>query len=182
MTLPPRDHERPSTLRTYLIHQTRKVSISISTSANSNTVRLEVAQETKQYDVHYASDDVALAPRPEGAVAGLLLVAMAAGKDIHVNGPIDPVFHNHIETVQDVYTTWSPSLSRIQVTADGERQAPGPAEAAVENPIIRNPTSADAAAPGRSAMFFSGGGRFVLHVPKAPRGDRRPCLRARVRH
>jgi hypothetical protein len=138
------------------------MDISIDRSTGEHAVRFELEHKGQQYAVRYASDDVALAARPEAAVAGLLLVAMAAGKDIHVDAPIDPIFHGHLETVQDVYTTWSPSLSRTQVTADGEWRRPESGNATAENtiprdPIPGNPASGDAAAPGRSAMFFSGG-------------------------
>lgn len=121
----------------------KSVKVSTVTPVGSNSVCFAVEQGNERYEVRYASDDAALAPHPEVAVAGLLLVAMASGEAIHLDGCLDATFEQNLDTVQDVYTTWSDALSRIRVISEKE----GGAEESTQ--LSRS--------AGKTAMFFSGG-------------------------
>ena len=102
-----------------------------------------VEQGTQRYEVRYASGDATLRPHYESALAGFLLVAMASGENIHVDGCLDATFEQNLDTVQDVYTTWSNTLSRIRVISE---KGGAPDESAQSGRSLE-----------KTAMFFSGG-------------------------
>lgn len=99
--------------------------------------------------MEYFSEDTPLAPRPEAAVAGLLLVAMAAGEDLHVDAPLDPAFKGHLDTIQDVYTTWTDGLHRVNVVDGGAEDGHSGGE--------HSGAESGSSAQRKTAAFFSGG-------------------------
>lgn len=101
------------------------------------------------YAVEYFSEDTPLAPRPEAAVAGLLLVAMAAGEDLHVDAPLDPAFKGHLDTIQDVYTTWTDGLRRVNVVDGGAADG--------HSGVGHSGAESGSSARRKTAAFFSGG-------------------------
>jgi 7-cyano-7-deazaguanine synthase in queuosine biosynthesis len=120
------------------------LNVSTIPSANPGEVRFRVEHKGKSHAVHYSSEDTPLAPRPEAAVAGLLLVAMAAGEDLQVDAPLDAAFKGNIDTIQDVYATWTDALRRVGVID-------------AEAPETRRSARPDSSTRRGAAAFFSGG-------------------------
>lgn len=116
------------------------MDISVNHRAQDDSVEVVLHRGGEGKTISYSSEDVRLVPRGETAVAGLLLVAMAAGEDLCVDVPLDPTFAHNLSTIQEIYSTWGEGLSQIEVeappsfgkTADEERE-------------------------GKAAAFFSGG-------------------------
>ena len=84
------------------------------------------------------SEDARLVPAPEAAVAATLLPAMQAGKDLHLDEPLDPAFAENLSTIQDIYATWYGDAQHVAVHAPDCTPTP-------------------ASSTGRTATFFSGG-------------------------
>lgn len=100
--------------------------------------------------------------RTESFIAPLLLPAMAQRLPIECAGAVSPLYLRQLETIQDIFATWLPSLQRVPVRAP----APAPVNAPVDSAA-----SADAGVPGggrglrgavgargpEAAAFFTGG-------------------------
>lgn len=94
--------------------------------------------------VTYKSDAVMLTARPECAIAGLLLIAMADGEDFKIDARLDSVFYDNLTTIQDVYKTWAPNLSRVEIITEEN-------EGRLEHGALAQRKD------GKIATFFSGG-------------------------
>ena len=88
--------------------------------------------------VTFRSKGVPLVPASEAAVAATLLPAMQAGKDLHLDEPLDPAFAENLSTIQDIYATWYDDAQRIAVHAPDGTPTPAPST-------------------GQTATFFTGG-------------------------
>lgn len=123
--------------------------------------------------------------RSESFISPLLLPAMAHQLPIECAGAVSPLFLRQLDTVQDIFATWIPSLHRVPV------QAPASVGASASG------TAGDATGPA-AAAFFTGGVdsfhtvlshaseiRYLVYVPhfEAPPGspEQRKAIVARLR-
>lgn len=115
------------------------MDVTVKYCERKEAVEVGLNRENGFQTITYSSEDVRLSPRGEAAVAGLLLVAMAAGEDMRVDSQVDPAFMDKLPTIQDIYATWGEGLSRIDVQSEGAEGSPA------------------ATTEGKTATFFSGG-------------------------
>ena len=108
-----------------------------STVTAEINLRLPMASSEPR-TVMLRSEDARLVPAPEAAVAATLLPAMQAGKDLHLDEPLNPTFAENLLTMQDIYATWYDDAQRIAVHAPDGTLTPAPST-------------------GQTATFFTGG-------------------------
>ena len=84
------------------------------------------------------SAQVSLSWTPEAAVAIGIIPAMSCGLPLHIEGALEPSFHQNIELMQDIFTCWQKKWKKIPVFAE------------------LSDKSSDQQ-PTRKALFFGGG-------------------------
>ena len=84
------------------------------------------------------SAQVSLSWTPEAAVAIGIIPAMKCGLPLHIDGVLEPSFHQNIELMQDLFTCWQKKWKKIPVFAE------------------LSDKSSDQQ-PTRKALFFGGG-------------------------
>jgi hypothetical protein len=81
--------------------------------------------------LRYTYKGVVPEPRTETFLAALLLCAMAQHLSIECEGVVSAALLQHLDMIQDIFTTWVPALGRVAVHAPVRAlEVPGPESAA----------------------------------------------------
>ena len=116
----------------------------VETTREPGFVEVELQIGPKNHRLCFRSADLPLTGNPEALISLALLPAMKEGGALNAEGQVSQRFLNALQTIQDIYSAWSPSLHRIEIKK--------------ALPAVKGPS-----AEGRVGTFFSG--VSILSIP-----------------
>ena len=111
---------------------------STHTSSDGSFIEAELQIGSKNHTVYFQSNDIILTGNMEAFLALALLPAMMNGGALIADGKVSQRFLGALQTILDIYSTWEPSLHRVEIKN--------------VTPVIR-----DGPRERRVGTFFSGG-------------------------
>ncbi len=97
---------------------------------DGGTVSAPVEIDGTPLTLWYTYQGLVPEPRSETFLAALLIPAMSRGLPIQCEGPVSAALLRRLPMIQDIYATWAPTLSRVDVRAPVRpAETPGPGAA-----------------------------------------------------